>query len=69
MKRLVHEGFDIVTPERWAKLVEHVIKVEEKFWEADGLHEDAIEEFIICVGGSDSESDSDSKSESSCDEA
>ena len=44
-------------------------KVEERFWEADGLHEEAIEEFIIRVGGSDSESDSDSVSGSSCDEA
>ena len=45
----MQEGFDIVTPEHWAKLVEHVIKVEEKFWEADGVHEDSIEQFIIRV--------------------
>ena len=69
VKRLVHEGFDIVTPEHLAKVVQHVINIVDKFWEADGLHEDAIEEFIIRVGGSDSESDSDSESESSCDEA
>lgn len=32
VKRLVHEGFET---ERWAKLVDHVQDVEERFWDAD----------------------------------
>ena len=37
------------------KLVDHVqAKVEDKFWEQDGLHEQYLDEFIIRVTESDS---------------
>ena len=57
MKQLVRTGIAQVGPENWGKLVKHVQdKVEDKFWEKDALQESYIEEFIIRVGGSDSES-------------
>ena len=46
--RLVNEGFNCVTPERWKKLVHHVQqKVEDHYWEHDGLYETMIDRFII----------------------
>ena len=42
------EGFGCVTPERWKKLVDHVQqKVEDHYWEHDGLYETMIDPFII----------------------
>ena len=58
MKELVHEGFEIVTPERWQSLVKHVEGVENHYWEADGLNEELLEGFII-NNRSDSESSDD----------
>ena len=40
VERLAWEGFEVVTPERWTSLIKHVRdKVEDHFWEADGLAE------------------------------
>ena len=39
----------------WAKMCEHVKKVENAFWDEDGLIEDAIEEFVIRFGPNDSD--------------
>jgi hypothetical protein len=36
-----------VTPERWEKCVQHVIKEEDKMWKLDGLMETVIEPLII----------------------
>ena len=36
------------------------MKVEDKFWEMDSLHEEVIDEFVIEVGGSSSSEDDDS---------
>ena len=46
----------MVTPERWQSLIKHVeVKVEDHYWEADGLNEEVLERFII-TNNSDSES-------------
>lgn len=38
VERLVWEGFEVVTQERWADLVKHVRdKVEDQYWAVDGL--------------------------------
>ena len=59
MKELVYEGFDKVTPERWQSLIKHVeVEVEDHYWEADGLNEEALERFVI-TNNSDSESSDD----------
>ena len=44
----MNEGFGCVTPERLKKLVDHVQqKVEDHYWEHDGLYETMIDQFII----------------------
>ena len=52
VERLAWEGFDVVTPERWADLVRHVQeKVEDHYWEVDGLTEQySIREFTFRIG-------------------
>ena len=57
VKELVYEGFGKVTPEKWQSLVNHTEKVENHYWEADGLNEELLERFIIT--NSDSESSDD----------
>ena len=51
----MHEVFGIVTPQRWQSLITHVEeKVEDHYWEADGLNEELLEQFIIEIGSDDS---------------
>jgi len=54
VKELVYEGFSKVTPQKWRSLVNHTEKVEDHYWEVDGLNEELLERFIIT--NSDSES-------------
>jgi hypothetical protein len=63
VERLVHEGFGVVTAERWRRMIAHVQeKVEDHYWEHDSLYEE-MEEFTFCVGGSSDESSSSSSSD------
>ena len=59
MERLTHCAFEEVTPARWKSLIAHVQeKVEDHYWEVDGLQMELVEEFIISLeGDTDSESD------------
>ena len=44
----MYEGFEIVTPQRWQSLITHVKeKVEDHYWDTDGLNEELLEPFII----------------------
>ena len=66
VKCLVKEGFEEVTPERWASLVKHVQeKVEDHYWRVDGLARTyTVPEFTIRVGTDDDhDSSEESKSE------
>ena len=64
VERLVNEGFSSVTPERWKKLVNHVQqKIEDHYWEHEGLFETMIDRFTIHLG--DTSDDSSSSSEDS----
>ena len=57
---LSRDGIDMVTAEKWAACVKHVIdKVEPDFWEKDRICENIVEEFTICVGGDSSSEDDD----------
>jgi hypothetical protein len=47
VRLLLEKGIQIVTPERWEKCVQHVIKEEDKMWNLDGLIETVIESLII----------------------
>jgi len=56
----VYQGLEKVTPERWKSLIQYVEeKVEDHYWEADGLNEELLERFIITNSSSDSESSDD----------
>ena len=59
VERLVHEGISLVTPMKWKKIIQHTRnKVEDHYWDKDGLYELMIEAFIIDVGNSSEESSS-----------
>ena len=58
VQRLVHEGFIKVTPEQWQSLIKHIEeKVENHYWEADGLNEELLERFIINTSSDSIDSD------------
>lgn len=73
VERLIYEGFNRVTPEVWKKLVVHVEeKIEDHYWERDGLSCTTRHEFIIHLGASSDDSSpssgNSSSEESSCEE-
>ena len=69
VEQLAWKGFDVVTPDRWKSLIEHVkIHFEDHYWSNDGLYEELVDEFIIRVGGESDESDDSDQSDSSDDE-
>jgi hypothetical protein len=47
VRLLLEKGIQNVTPERWEKCVQHVIKEEDKMWNLDGLMETVMEPLII----------------------
>lgn len=54
----MYDNFERITQEKWAKCVDHVIKVEkEKYWKSDGLTE-IVPPVVINL---DSDDDSDSE--------
>jgi len=58
VQRLVYEGFEKVTSQEWQSLITHVEeKVEDHYWEADGLHEELLERFIINTSSDTSDDD------------
>ena len=60
VKELTYEGFKKVGPEQWKRNISHVKnKVEDHYWIADNLQEEYIEEFVIHVGGEESDTSSD----------
>ena len=66
VEKLVYEGISLVTPIRWKKIIEHTRnKVEDHYWDKDGLYELMIEDFIINVGNTSEESSSSSELSSS----
>ena len=56
VKDLTFEAFSKVGKADWEKLVQHTVKVEDKFWEMDSLLEEVID---VEVGGSSSSEDDD----------
>ena len=59
---LIPLAFHQVTGTVWERLCEHVKKVKDEYWSKDSLIEEAVEEFIVTVGGPDSD-DSDEEYE------
>jgi len=64
LRELTTEGIQSVTAEDWEGYCRHVQKLEDEYWERDGIVADVIDEFIINVqdNSSDDESSSDSSS-------
>ena len=48
VESLAWEGFDVVTPEQWAAAIKHVRdKVEDNYWDIDGLAEHYTEHYSV----------------------
>jgi transposase len=56
VRLLLEKGIQNVTPERWEKCVQHVIKEEDKMWNLDGLMETVVEPLIINLRDSSNDS-------------
>ena len=66
---MVSKGFDVVTPDNWKSLIQHLkIHFEDHCWSNDGLYEELVYEFIIQVGDKMDESGDSDQSDSSDDE-
>ena len=60
VRKLVHDGFERISQERWSKCVKHVVeKVERKYWADDGIVEDIPRVVIDLDSDTDSDSDED----------
>ena len=56
VKRLMYEGFEIVTLQQWQSLIMHIEeKVKDHYWEADGLNEELLKPFIIDISSDNSD--------------
>ena len=60
VEQLTPTGIGVTTPDLWKKYVEHCKKVEDKYWQQDGLIEETVEEFIIEFGADSDDSDRES---------
>ena len=66
-EQLAWDGFAIVTPDRWKKLIRYVReKVKDHYWSCDGLYQQCTQRFIIQFGEDDSDSDGGSSGEETC---
>ena len=59
VQSLIPAAFDEVMSSKWERMRRHVTKVEDDYWEKDGLLEEEMEEFVISLGGPDSSDDED----------
>ena len=46
IRSLIPHGLEQVTPDMWKHFCDHVLGVEDNYWEKDGLLEDAVEDFF-----------------------
>ena len=60
VERLTPTGISVTTPDLWKKYTEHCGRVEDKYWEEDGLIEETVEEFTIEFGVDSDDSDEES---------
>ncbi|HYT45209.1 MAG TPA: transposase [Methylomirabilota bacterium] len=59
VKSLFQEAVQNLTPEMWKSYVEHTRRVVTEAWEQEGLSEKSVEQFVISIGGGDSDEESD----------
>ena len=60
VKRLVNESFERITPEFWAKYDNHVLDIENNYWQNDLIEKSTVQTVIINLKTSDSSDDRDS---------
>ena len=66
---MVWKAFDILTPDNWKSLIQHVkIHFEDHYWSNDGLYKELVYEFIIQAGDKMDESGNSKQFDSSDDE-
>ncbi|XP_065831984.1 uncharacterized protein [Oscarella lobularis] len=59
LEELVPQAFEAVTQTMWEAFCGHAEKEERRFWEKDGLQEEAVDDFVIRFDVSDDEDESD----------
>ena len=59
IERLTPQGFEHTTTDMWRNFCRHVVDVENKYIELDGILEDTVEEMRIEIGEEDDDSDDD----------
>lgn len=62
LERLLLEGVQLITPEDWAGCCRHVVGLEQRYWEEDGMMED-IEPVVVNLRSDSSSSDDTSEDE------
>ena len=60
VKRLVNESFERITPEVWTKCDNHVLDIENNYWQNDLIGKSTVQPVIINLNTSDSSDDGDS---------
>ena len=60
VKRLVNESFERITPEVWTKCDNHVLDIENNYWQNDLIEKSTVQPVIINLNTSDSSDDGDS---------
>lgn len=50
VEKLLRESINVVTPDKWRRACAHVEKIEEEFWQRDGLIDASLDELIIPLG-------------------
>ena len=67
MDQLAWDGFAVVTPDHWKKLIRDVReKVEVHSWSCNGLYQQRTQRFIIQFGECDSDNDGDTSGVETC---
>ncbi|KAJ8910153.1 hypothetical protein NQ315_007482 [Exocentrus adspersus] len=59
MISLTQQALASISSKHWQSFVNHVIKIENKFWETDARLEDCVDQFVINVGDAESDDSSD----------
>lgn len=62
IRSLIEEAVASVSPSAWAKCCEHVVRLEEEYWERENVAEE-VERVVVSLASSGSESDEDNEEE------
>ncbi|MFS1564404.1 MAG: transposase [Candidatus Arsenophonus phytopathogenicus] len=57
LREVICSALDSVTVDDWEGYIRHVMKVEDEYWEKDGIMEDIMDTFVISTEDTDDDSD------------